>query len=154
MEILERLWNVKLTYKGVPTRALFISVPWENNRSYKSTLSKMHRAGLVDRKNGCWLITEPGKKYLKENKKLKNFDSPFQKVSPKNLLLMFDISESRKAERAWLRKHLIRFNYFMLQKSVWIGPSPLPKEFSNYIKEIGLKDSIKTFKLAKTYLKK
>jgi hypothetical protein len=42
----------------------------------------------------------------------------------------------------------------MIQKSVWVGPSPLPKEFMDYVKEIGLKDNLKTFKLAKSYLDK
>ena len=42
----------------------------------------------------------------------------------------------------------------MIQKSVWVGPSPLPKEFMNYISKIGLKSTIKTFKLAKGYKRK
>lgn len=153
IEILEDLWNIKLKYKGVPTRAFFISVPGHDNlQSRRNSLSKLHKNGFIEKKNGDWSITQTGEKYLKGNKRLKNFDSPFQKSSPKNLLLMFDIPESRQNERKWLRKHLIKFNYFMLQKSVWIGPSPLPKEFLNYIKKIVLMSSIKTFKLAKPYI--
>ena len=53
---------------------------------------------------------------------------------------MFDISESKRAEREWLRWHLKKFNYLMIQKSVWVGPSPIPKEFLDYIKSIGLKE--------------
>ena len=64
---------------------------------------------------------------------------------------MFDVPEPKKAEREWLRWHLKKFNYLMIQKSVWVGPSPLPKEFLDYIKSIGLKESLKTFKLAKGY---
>ena len=64
---------------------------------------------------------------------------------------MFDVPEPKKAEREWLRWHLKKFNYVMIQKSVWVGPSPLPKDFLDYIKKIDLKDSIKTFKLAKGY---
>jgi len=67
---------------------------------------------------------------------------------------MFDISESKKAEREWFRWNLKKFNFIMIQKSVWVGPSPLPKEFLNYIKKIGLKESIRTFKLAKPYINK
>ena len=64
---------------------------------------------------------------------------------------MFDILETRKAEREWFRWHLKKFNYVMIQKSVWVGPSPLPKEFMDYIEKIKLKSAIKTFKLAKAY---
>ena len=44
-----------------------------------------------------------------------------------------------------------KFNYEMIQKSVWVGPSPLPKEFMDYVSKIKLKESIKTFKLTKSY---
>jgi hypothetical protein len=39
----------------------------------------------------------------------------------------------------------------MIQKSVWVGPSPLPKEFLEYIEKIKIKDGLKIFKLAKGY---
>jgi hypothetical protein len=41
----------------------------------------------------------------------------------------------------------------MIQKSVWVGPSPLPKDFLDYVKSIGLLNQLKTLKLAKPYLK-
>ena len=64
---------------------------------------------------------------------------------------MFDVPESRQNERKWLREHLKKFKYCMVQKSVWVGPSPLPKEFISYLKEIKLNSCIKIFKLAKSY---
>ena len=70
---------------------------------------------------------------------------------PKNLLLIYDIPESRKKERDWFRRQLKNFDYIMIQRSIWVGPSPLPKEFLNYVKSIGLQDHLKTFKLAKVY---
>jgi len=33
--------------------------------------------------------------------------------------------------------------YEMIQKSVWVGPSPLPKDFLDYVKEINLKSVLK-----------
>lgn len=79
------------------------------------------------------------------------FPSPFSKSSPKNLIVMYDIPHFQKKERDWFRRHLIRFGYVMIQKSVWVGPSPLPKEFLTYLKEIKIGDDFKTFKLAKGY---
>lgn len=112
----------------------------------------MHKNELVHKKYGNWIVSKSGKEYLLKQKKLLfKFDSPFVKTSPKNLLLMFDVPESRSAERQWLRFHLKKFNYYMIQKSVWVGPSPLPSKFVSYLNEIKLNKCIKTFKLAKPY---
>ena len=82
------------------------------------------------------------------------FYSPFNKESPKNLILMYDVIEEKKKERDWFRRQLKNFGYIMIQRSVWVGPSPLPKEFLSYVKDIGLKDHLKTFRLAKFYNEK
>jgi len=79
------------------------------------------------------------------------FKSEFTKNAPRNLIVMYDIPHTNKKERDWFRRQLRNFDYIMIQKSVWVGPSPLPKEFLNYINIIGLKDKLKTFKLAKSY---
>ena len=94
----------------------------------------------------------------KENRKRTfyntTFFSPFNKNSPKNLIVMYDIPHIMKKERDWFRRQLIKFNYIMIQKSVWVGPSPLPKYFLDYLKEIKIWNNFKTFKLAKSYIKK
>jgi DNA-binding transcriptional regulator PaaX len=80
-----------------------------------------------------------------------SFSSSFGKDAPKNLLLIYDIPEEKKKERDWFRRQLIKFEYVMIQKSVWVGPSPLPSDFLDYLKEIQIGDKFKTFKLAKSY---
>lgn len=83
---------------------------------------------------------------------LKSFSSNFKKDAPKNLLLMYDIPHAQKKERDWFRRQLKNFNFIMIQKSVWVGPSPLSEDFSDYLKRIGLQKEFKTFKLAKSYI--
>ncbi|MFZ2521947.1 MAG: CRISPR-associated endonuclease Cas2 [Minisyncoccia bacterium] len=80
-----------------------------------------------------------------------SFPSVFKENSPKNLIVMYDIPHELKKERDWFRRHLIKFGYKMIQKSVWVGPSPLPKEFLKYLEEIKIGNRLKTLKLAKTY---
>ena len=80
-----------------------------------------------------------------------SFSSVLGKEAPKNLVVMYDIPSDKKKEREWFRRHLRRFNFEMIQKSVWVGPSPLPEDFLDYVKSIDLKDKLKTFKLAKPY---
>jgi len=95
------------------------------------------------------------KKFKKTNKRqyLHSFVSNLKKDAPKNLLLMYDVPHARKKERDWFRRQLKNFDFVMIQKSVWVGPSPLPEDFLNYLKRIGLQKEFKTFKLAKSYTK-
>ena len=81
------------------------------------------------------------------------FQTPFSESSVRNLIVMYDIPHLQKKERDWFRRQLIKFGYVMIQKSVWVGPSPLPKEFLKYLGQIKIGDKLKTFKLAKPYNK-
>ena len=92
------------------------------------------------------------KKNILKRQYLHSFVSNFNKNTPKNLLLIYDIPEGRKKERDWFRRQLKNFDFIMIQRSVWVGPSPLPKDFLAYLKEIKIKDNLKTFKLAKSYI--
>jgi len=156
MEILEELWNKKIYYKGVKVN--MFGVPFLGDKKYYSqnsfgsTISRLKAKGLIEINNNRWSLTEKGRKYFEDKRRLKmRFASPFVINAPKNLLLMFDIPESKRAERNWLRWHLREFQYYMIQKSVWVGPSPLPKKFVVHLKETGLHNNIKTFRLAKPY---
>lgn len=142
-------------YKGIRTNIFglpqFKNVP---KGTLEVTLSRLRKRGLVDTDmEKGWHLTPNGKSFQRRKyDSLQQFSSPFTEVNPKrNLLVMFDIPENKKGEREWFRWHLKKFKYSMIQKSVWVGPSPLPNEFSEYAKKIGLKDSIKTFKLAHAY---
>lgn len=157
MEILEGLWNTHVYYGGMRVNLFGVPRPWKPDSGYKnnSLINSMYRLrknGFIDKKYGKWMLTKTGKEYF-ENKRrlLLKFKSPFVLNAPKNLLLMFDVPESKRAERNWLRWHLKEFQYFMIQQSVWVGPSPLPQKFGAYLKEMGLDIYIKTFKLSRPY---
>lgn|SRR3989338_4392794 len=104
---------------------------------------------------GLPILTEAKKKNSSKLRKRDiyhiSFQSPFKKNTPKNLIVMYDIPHNLKKERDWFRRHLIKFGYVMIQKSVWLGPSPLPQDFLEYLKEIRIGDNFKTFKLANSY---
>jgi hypothetical protein len=82
---------------------------------------------------------------------LRSFISDFKEDLPKNLLVIYDIPYEKKVERDWFRRQLRKFDFVMIQKSVWVAPSPLPAEFLAYLKRIGLQKGLKTFKLEKAY---
>ncbi|OGI66261.1 hypothetical protein A3A95_02000 [Candidatus Nomurabacteria bacterium RIFCSPLOWO2_01_FULL_39_18] len=151
-DILKELSSVSLNYKG--SRVNLLGLPRFKNYSQSSlrgTMSHLIKEKLVGDCDGLY-ITPKGINYIKRKiDSLQQFDFQFDKDAPKNLIVMFDVPEPKKAEREWLRWHLKKFNYAMIQKSVWVGPSPLPKEFLDYIKSIGLREDLKTFKLARGY---
>lgn len=120
-------------------------------RTISNAVWKLKKQGYATDHNGLLYITARGSRYSKivTSKKLKHFKSPFPKNASRNLLVLYDISEDKKKEREWFRYHLRKFGYKMIQRSVWIGPSPLPRDFILYVKSIGLKKSIKTHKIAK-----
>ena len=152
-DILKAINNTSLSYKGI--RVNILGIPKLKNRSYesiRSMISYIKKNNLMTQSDKGWHLTPAGKNYMKKKEdSLQQFECNFTQEAPKNLIVMFDIPETKKAEREWLRWHLKKFNYEMIQKSVWVGPSPLPKEFMDYIEKIKLKNTIKTFKLAKSY---
>ena len=151
-DILKELNNSTLYYKGMSVNLLGIpKLSSYKYESLKSGIGKLKKKQYIKKNDSGWLLTPRGKKYLeKKYNSLTQFDSTFSKNDPKNLLVMFDIPETKKAEREWLRWHLKKFKYIMIQRSVWQGPSPLPKEFLDYIKKIGLRKNLKMLKISKT----
>ncbi len=152
-KILELLLKPTHYYKGVPISALGLPAlfPYKK-QSISNSIYRLKQQGYISYERDCIILLPKGRKYV-ENKKarLMTFDSPFKKGASKDLLVMFDIPEDMKAEREWFRFQLRLYGYKMIQRSVWVGPSPLPKEFLDYVKSLKLKDCIKTFKLAKSY---
>jgi DNA-binding transcriptional regulator PaaX len=152
-EILKDLSTSTLNYKG--GRVNFFGIPKFKNYSRNSlsgTLAYIQKIGLAEKNDEKLILTLKGQKYIRRKiDSLQQFYFNFDKNAPKNLIVMFDVPETKKAEREWLRWHLKKFNYIMIQKSVWVGPSPLPKEFLDYIEKIKIKEGFKTFKLAKGY---
>lgn len=152
-EILEELWNTEYNYKGF--RVNVFGIP--RFKKYKkdvmyNTISRLKKRGLIEKELAGIVLSKYGREYVKRKfDSLKQFDRPEKISNKKDLLLMFDIPTEKKAHREWLRWHLKKFGYIMIQKSVWVGPSPMPKEFKEYIKEIKLDKCIKTFKLEKSY---
>lgn len=116
-------------------------------QTLKTTLSRLKSRGLLENKNKVWKITQKGRDYIKN-------DTAFKKIcclkqssrGSKNMIIIFDIPEFHRKKRDWLRIELVSLGFSMLQKSVWFGPSPLPKEFIEYASEINVLSYMKFFK--------
>jgi len=143
-----------IRYKGM--RVGFLGLPdfkYFKYQTLANRCSELKNRGYIKEANGDYFITYKGEEFLNKNTKDRfiKFISEKTDKDPKDLLLLYDIPENKKSEREWFRRELRNFNFVMIQRSVWVGPSPLPKEFTAYLKSLGLKDMIKTFKLEKGY---
>ncbi|MEI8339833.1 MAG: hypothetical protein WCF94_04210 [bacterium] len=90
----------------------------------------------------------------KKYNQYKIFVHNFKLVEPRNQLVIYNIPNKMRKERDWFRRHLKKFNYLMIQKDIWVGPSPLPTDFIAYTKSINLLDKITILKLVDPYTKK
>jgi DNA-binding transcriptional regulator PaaX len=151
LDILKEMYDKELNYKGY--RCNIFGIPKLSayeKRAISLAINRLKRLAYICVEGERWKITDRGKQYyIKKRNSFKQFDSSINN-SKQNLILIFDIPEPRKLEREWLRTQLKNLNFKLVQKSVWLGPSPLPKDFVRYLKEIKLRGCIKTYKLSKS----
>ncbi|MDO8659219.1 MAG: hypothetical protein Q7K54_01330 [Candidatus Parcubacteria bacterium] len=117
--------------------------------SVRVALSRLHSRGYVNNSLSGWSITKKGKNHGKKIHLLSYITSPFNKHSPNNMIIAFDIPEKSRIIRNWLRNQIKIFGYKMLQQSLWIGPGPLPSNFLKRLEDLNIRKNIKTFKITK-----
>ncbi len=101
-------------------------------------LHRLKKQGLIakDPKKAIYCLTDEGKEfviYIKDRYAVLK-----QPWDGKLRIVIFDIPEERKGRRVWLRQELVLLQYCQLQKSVYIGKSPLPKSLYQEIARQGL----------------
>ena len=62
-------------------------------------------------------------------------------------LVIFDIPEKERKKRLWLRLELLACDYGLLQKSVWVGYCPLPKDFLDSLEYLNLRPYVQIFSI-------
>ncbi|MDP3727356.1 MAG: hypothetical protein Q8R35_01810 [bacterium] len=109
--------------------------------TFAAILSQLKAQGLVKRipKRGrrYWRITMAGRAALTEPR-----HSTSHRPDGQKRLVCFDIPERDRAKRRWLRGELIACDYHQLQKSVWIGKTPLPQEFIEALDTLELRGRV------------
>ena len=126
-------------------------------KNYSDTLyvvlARLKKEGLVEKKNNFWKITSLGKKFLRNNKKIIKHSQGEKTIKQKkNLIIIFDIPETKRYKRDWLRIELVLLGFEQIQKSVWIGPGSLPKSFLENMSELGILEHLKFFKAESTQI--
>jgi len=117
--------------------------------SIKVCLSRLKKKGYLLNSNLGWELSKNGKLYFENVHLISYIPSPFNKKSPSDTIISFDIPGPDRKIRDWLRNQLKIFNYKMLQQSLWIGPGPLPNEFLERLNELKIRENIKLFNVKK-----
>jgi len=119
---------------------------------------KLKRSGLIKEKtkegNKFFSLTQKGKiklSQLKKNSRERLPEIIYQKAkSNKFTIVIFDIPETEKRKRSWLRVALGNLGFKMIQKSVWLGKVKIPKRFLDNLFQFKLVDFVEIFEISKT----
>jgi len=100
-----------------------------------------------------FIITKKGKGKLSFLKKQHKESLPEVSYSSeennKFIIFIFDIPEKEKRKRDWLREVLKKLGLKMIQKSVWIGKTKIPKEFLDDLFKLKIIDYVEIFEITK-----
>ena len=81
-----------------------------------------------------------------------NNNSVIKNIYPgktERVLLSFDIPETKKKTRDWLRNQIKYWDFEMIHKSLWLGHGPLPKKFGERLRILGIYENIRVFRVRK-----
>lgn len=121
-----------------------------NNVKIGVMFSRLARDGLVEReKRGLWKITERGRVFIKKYLAREEEGGKIDRSRAPDLMLVFDVPEKRKKWRNWLRGELCFLGFKKVQKSVWLGWSPLPEYLLNELARARLVDCVQIFSVVK-----
>ncbi len=64
------------------------------------------------------------------------------------IVIVFDIPESKKLYRAWLREALKTLEFTFLRRSVWIGSTKIPSSFLHHLRDLDIVQYVEIIELS------
>lgn len=111
-----------------------------HRESFSAILSRLQSQGLVvrsgARQKSHWRITPLGHSYIAAGAA---GPAPAMRTDGIRRLVIFDIPERDRKKRDAIRLELVAAGFTQLQKSVWSGERPLPKDFLELVDALNLK---------------
>ncbi len=108
----------------------------ENKKRCRALIKRLEQQGLIEhvQKRGKIFIniTERGTSRLariQERKTIKEAPMTAQAKNARWIIIVFDIPEKKRCKRDWIRRTLNTMGFTMIQRSVWMGQTILPKAF-------------------------
>jgi DNA-binding transcriptional regulator PaaX len=116
--------------------------------AFRQQMYRLHKRGVIETTGDLVHIHQHNllKFVVKNNSVMKNV---FPKKTEK-VLMSFDIPETKKKTRDWLRNQIKFWDFEMIHKSLWLGHGPLPKEFNKRLIQLGIHENVRIFKVRKS----
>lgn len=119
-----------------------------NVGAFNQLIYRLRKKGILESRNDQIYIHRDNllKFSVKNNLIIKN-------VLPdrtEKVLISFDIPEKKKKTRDWLRNQIKYWEFKMIQKSLWLGYGPLPREFTNRLRQLEIHENVRIFRIKKT----
>ncbi|HEY4493917.1 MAG TPA: hypothetical protein VJB95_00585 [Candidatus Paceibacterota bacterium] len=115
--------------------------------AFEQHLYRLRKKGIIQANGNTICIS---------NEKLLKFsinrNSVMKDIFPnkaEKILISFDIPETKKKIRDWLRNQIKYWDFEMIHKSLWLGYGPLPKEFNERLALLGINKNVRVFRLKK-----
>lgn len=146
-----------LGYMTPPKKLTYRELKRLEQKRFYSLLAKLRVEGFI-RKRGiglaaAWHLTAHGlQKLLRQpaqqgrHPEIPRNIYQKKKISDK-IIIIFDIPESLKHYRNWIRHQLRSLGFDMLQKSVWVGTYQIPADFIHDLRECNVLRYIHIFKV-------
>ena len=121
-----------------------------NEQAFRTTLSRLRADGLVEMEvRGIWNVLPAGRKLIAPiialSRRREAYAASDDDAGKITTVVIFDIPESKKKKREFLRAELVALGFVLAQKSVWTGTRTLPREFIAFLKEEKLLDHVRIF---------
>src|SRR3989344_1512740 len=141
----------KLRSKRVKERGTRLDETRQWQRYY-NIISSLKRDGLLSQEaDGRFRLTLLGRKKLVLLKKRRAVGLPqitYPKQQSKNVIIVvFDVPERERVKRNWLRAALKNLGLKMVQQSVWLGKTKIPREFIDHIHDLRLTKCVEIFEV-------
>ncbi len=107
--------------------------------SLRTTAWRLKKKGLVEKSGEEYHLSILGMevvKMVRKNSEEKQWDGKWR-------MAMFDIPETKRNERDWIRKELLAMDYRPIQQSVFLGQYPPEKDFMEELSERKLKNFVR-----------
>jgi hypothetical protein len=132
---------------------------YRNRQQFYKTLDRLRHEGFIVRKGpkrtSSWILTKRGEEKIETYRERRA--DPFSSAhvnfaAPEGggvTIVTFDIPETERRKRNWVRACLAEMDFRMLQKSVWVAHGQIDEDFVYALRERDLMPYIHIFSVAK-----
>jgi DNA-binding transcriptional regulator PaaX len=108
---------------------------------HRATRSRLIKSGYIVKNKLGYELTKYGKRYSKDllswyvDRRPSRWDGKWRMV-------IFDVPETHRRDREYLRRLLVQYGFKKLQASVWASPYTVPQEFNQRLWDMRIKHHV------------